>query len=383
MFSHFIGVSYFVQTPAGIAGYGFGASVLRASVIYMLPFTLMLLAAAQFGGMLVRGIGARLTLAVGAAFGAAGFVWLALAHDTTASVILAGIVVGVAISLGYAAMPALIVVGVPLHQTGIANGINSISRSTGMAIGSAVITSLLASRTFDNLPRGTPALPAERQYTLSFALATVAFLLVIGISMVGLATRSRHRRRRARFGERQRDRAPKHGRHRLAASPARPRLSFPPMTTGFPSQPERGLSEPSNAPAAGYRHECGGEPTAEERALLTATTDAVSAPAHCTKRRHTAKAGFRSPAGSGRSSRSTDQPPAHRPGARRHHADSDSVCPMQRHGHHGDPLPAPSAQGGTPLTALPGQRHGGEPWKISTQPSPRYSARSSASTPPT
>ncbi|MGX5183107.1 MFS transporter [Streptomyces avermitilis] len=191
MFSQFIGVSYLVQTPAEIAGYGFGASVLRASVLYLLPSALVSLAAAQFGGMLVRRIGARFTLAAGGVFGVVGFAWLTLAHDTTASVILAGMVVGIAISFGYAAMPALIVAGVPHHQTGIANGINSISRSTGSAIGSAVITSLLASQTLDNLPPGVPALPAESQYTLSFALAGMAFLMVIGVAMVGLAT---HRR---------------------------------------------------------------------------------------------------------------------------------------------------------------------------------------------
>lgn len=191
MFAQFIGVSYLVQTPSEIGGYGFGASVLRASVVYLLPSALISLVAAQFGGVLVRRIGARLTLAAGAAFGVVGFAWLTLAHDTTASVILAGMVVGVAISFGYAAMPALIVAGVPHHQTGIANGINSISRSTGSAIGSAVVTSLLASKTLDNLPAGVPALPAESQYTLSFALAGMAFVLVIGVAMVGLAIRRR------------------------------------------------------------------------------------------------------------------------------------------------------------------------------------------------
>ncbi|QKZ16184.1 MFS transporter [Streptomyces chartreusis] len=191
MFAQFIGVSYLVQTPSEIAGYGFGASVLRASVVYLLPSALISLVAAQFGGVLVRRIGARLTLAAGAAFGVVGFAWLTLAHDTTASVILAGMVVGIAISFGYAAMPALIVAGVPHHQTGIANGINSISRSTGSAIGSAVVTSLLASKTLDNLPAGVPALPAESQYTLSFALAGMAFVLVIAVAMLGLAIRRR------------------------------------------------------------------------------------------------------------------------------------------------------------------------------------------------
>ncbi|MFH8291739.1 MFS transporter [Streptomyces sp. NPDC018059] len=194
MFSQFIGVAYLVQMPKELTGYGFGASVLRSSVEYLLPATLISLIAAQFGGMLVGRIGPRLTLATGAVFGVGGFAWLTAAHDSSASVILAGMLIGVAISFGYAAMPALIVAGVPHHQTGIANGLNSISRSVGSAIASAIITSLLASKTLENLPAGAPPLPAESQFTLSFALAGAAFVLIVAVALVGLArggTRSR------------------------------------------------------------------------------------------------------------------------------------------------------------------------------------------------
>jgi MFS family permease len=186
MFAQFLGVSYLAQVPRDIAGYGFGASVLRASVEYLLPSTIASLVASQFGGLLIRRIGPRLTLALSAVIGIVGFTWLAAAHSSTPSVIGAGMAVGTAISLGYAAMPALIVAGVPPHQTGIANGINSISRSVGSSIGSALITSLLASRTVENLPAGVPPLPAESQFTLSFALAGVAFAFVLALSLVGL-----------------------------------------------------------------------------------------------------------------------------------------------------------------------------------------------------
>ncbi|MFK4065980.1 MFS transporter [Streptomyces sp. NPDC029674] len=185
MFAQFIGVSYLVQMPEDVAGYGFGASVLGASVVYLLPTTIVSLVAAQFGGVLVRRAGARVTLAVGAAFGVAGFAWLTLAHGTSASVIGAGMIIGLAISFGYASMPALIVASVPAHQTGIANGINSISRSVGSAVASAMITSLLASKTIA-LPAGMPALPQESQFTLSFAIAGAAFVLVVAVALVGL-----------------------------------------------------------------------------------------------------------------------------------------------------------------------------------------------------
>ncbi|MBX9361262.1 MFS transporter [Streptomyces sp. WAC04114] len=189
MFTHFIGVSYLVQMPEDLVGYGFGASVLAASVVYLLPTTLVSLVGAQFGGVLVGRLGARFTLAAGACFGLLGFTWLTTAHDTTASVIGAGVIIGLAISFGYASMPALIVAGVPAHQTGIANGINSISRSVGSAVASAVITSLLASKSVP-LPAGMPALPQESQFTLSFALAGAAFILVTAVALIGLRTPS-------------------------------------------------------------------------------------------------------------------------------------------------------------------------------------------------
>ncbi|MFF9119155.1 MFS transporter [Streptomyces massasporeus] len=189
MFTHFIGVSYLVQMPEDLVGYGFGASVLAASVVYLLPTTLVSLVGAQFGGVLVGRLGARFTLAAGACFGVLGFIWLTTAHDTTASVIGAGMIIGLAISFGYASMPALIVAGVPAHQTGIANGINSISRSVGSAVASAVITSLLASKSVP-LPAGMPALPQESQFTLSFALAGAAFILVTAVALIGLRTAS-------------------------------------------------------------------------------------------------------------------------------------------------------------------------------------------------
>ncbi|MBH1936626.1 MFS transporter [Streptomyces sp. AV19] len=194
-FALFIGVSYLVQMPSRIAGYGFDATVLRASVEFLLPSTIVSLLAAPVGGKLVRRHGPRPVLLLASLIGTAGFVWIALDHGHAFSVIAAGMFVGAGISFGYAAMPAVIVTSVPPHQTGIANGINSISRSTGSAIGSAMITTVLASKSIGHLPPGAPALPAERQFTLTFVIAGTAFLLVSLVAWLGL--RGTHARRPA------------------------------------------------------------------------------------------------------------------------------------------------------------------------------------------
>ncbi|MFD5416830.1 MFS transporter [Streptomyces sp. NPDC127069] len=186
MFANFLGVSYLVQMPQKLTGYGFDASILRASVQFLLPGAIVSLLASPVGGQLVRHRGPRLALSVAAALGAAGFGWLALDHGHTASVIGAGVVVGAAVSFGYAAMPAVIMSSVPHHQSGIANGINSISRSTGSAIGSAIVTTILASKTIEHLPKGVPPLPAESGFTVTFWIGAAAFALVALISWLGL-----------------------------------------------------------------------------------------------------------------------------------------------------------------------------------------------------
>ncbi|MER7764996.1 MFS transporter [Streptomyces sp. NPDC097619] len=186
MFANFLGVSYLVQMPEALTGYGFDASILRASVQFLLPGAIVSLLASPIGGQIVRHRGPRTALGFAAAFGAVGFLWLALDHTHTASVIGAGIIVGAAVSFGYAAMPAVIMSSVPPHQSGIANGINSISRSTGSAIGSAVVTTILSSRTIAHLPPGVPALPAESAFTATFWIGAAAFAAVAVVGVLGL-----------------------------------------------------------------------------------------------------------------------------------------------------------------------------------------------------
>ncbi|EME99532.1 MFS transporter [Streptomyces mobaraensis NBRC 13819 = DSM 40847] len=187
-FALFIGVSYLVQMPSKLTGYGFDASILRASVEFLLPGTLVSLLAAPVGGKLVRQHGPRPVLYLASLAGALGFAWLVVDHDHAFSVIAGGMLVGAGISFGYAAMPAVIVGSVPPHQTGIANGINSISRSTGSAIGSAMVTTVLASKSVEHLPPGLPKLPAESQFTLTFVIAAAAFALVSLVAALGLRT---------------------------------------------------------------------------------------------------------------------------------------------------------------------------------------------------
>jgi MFS family permease len=182
MFCAFLGISYFVQMPSHLAGYGFTASVLAASAAYLLPGTLVSVLIGPIAGSFVVKHGPRVVLGTAGIVGAIGFGYLAAEHSTTWQVISAGIVVNTAVAIAYASMPALIVTHVEPHETGIANSVNSIARSVGSSIGSAIVITVLAS----NVTK--LHLPAEGAFTLVFSLGAAGFAIVALTVLFGLPT---------------------------------------------------------------------------------------------------------------------------------------------------------------------------------------------------
>ncbi|MET7751962.1 MFS transporter [Micromonospora sp. NPDC005367] len=181
MFMQFIGVSAVVQIPAAPAGYGLGASVSQAALEYLLPPAVAALFAARVAGALTRRVGARRALAAGSATGVAGFALLAAVHSGTAGVLGGGVLVGIAVSFGFAALPAVLLDAVPLTRTAAANGVNSVFRSVGSSVASALLGVLLAGGASARTPA---ALPAEGRFTLAFALAGAAFAVVTALALL-------------------------------------------------------------------------------------------------------------------------------------------------------------------------------------------------------
>ncbi len=179
MFVSFLAISGFVQTPSAV-GYGFSASILAASSVYLLPGALSGVIAAPLGGRLVHRFGGRATLIFASALGAVGFAVMAVLHTASWHIIVGGLLVNSAVSLGYAAMPALIVAEVDPGQTGVANGVNSIARSIGSSLASALVISLLNSHL---LPIG---LPQESAYVAAFIIGAVGLALGAVVVAIGL-----------------------------------------------------------------------------------------------------------------------------------------------------------------------------------------------------
>jgi predicted MFS family arabinose efflux permease len=196
LFASFLAVLQYVQAPPSVAGYGFGASVLEASVVYLLPGAAVGILAAPFAGRLVTRLGPLPTLLAGAALGASGFALLAVLRGTPWVVVAAGGLTQVAVTVAYAALPALVVQAVREEETGVANAVNSIARSVGQALGSTLAVTIIAA----NLDPAT-GFPRDVAYTLVALTGAVASMVVIGVAGAGLWA-DRHRPDGGRRGRR-------------------------------------------------------------------------------------------------------------------------------------------------------------------------------------
>lgn len=143
----FLGLTQFVQIPRDTNdpdGYGFGADVLEASVVYLLPGAFAGFLIALISGRFIDRFGARPVLMVAALAGVVGFLLIAFAHSSPWQVILAGVLANAYISLGYGALPALVVGEVTAGETGIATSMNAIARTVGSATAAALVAVLLS-----------------------------------------------------------------------------------------------------------------------------------------------------------------------------------------------------------------------------------------------
>ncbi|MFD2090014.1 MFS transporter [Blastococcus deserti] len=182
LFASFLAVLQYVQAPPEVAGYGFGASVLEASVVYLLPGGVVGIVLAPLAGRVVTRLGALPTLLAGAGSGVAGFLLLAFLRGEPWLVVAAGVLTQLSVTVAYAALPALVVQAVREDETGVANAVNSIARSVGQALGSTVAVTLIAA-TLDPAT-GFPRAMAFTGVALIGALATLAVVVAAAVGLV-------------------------------------------------------------------------------------------------------------------------------------------------------------------------------------------------------
>ncbi|MGV9354599.1 MFS transporter [Streptomyces misionensis] len=147
MYSFMLIAPQLLQFPKA-TGFGLGQSMLAAG-LWIAPGGIMMMLISPLGGKLINSRGPKLTLLAGALVIAVGYAVALPLMGTAAGIMVAGIVINSGVALAYGAMPALIMSSVPLSETAAANGFNSLMRSLGTTIGSAVIGVVLAHMTIN------------------------------------------------------------------------------------------------------------------------------------------------------------------------------------------------------------------------------------------
>jgi MFS family permease len=178
MYAAFTLISTFVQTPKSV-GYGLGGNVLDVG-LYMLPSTVTMLVFSALAGRIAARVGAAYSMAIGSVFAGLSYMWLALSHSHVYDMLGFSAVQGIGFGIAYAALGTLAVQHVPMDQSGIASGVNSLVRTAGGSVSGAVTAAILTGETIPGLP-GVPALHA---YVLSFVIVAVGAWLAAGVAVV-------------------------------------------------------------------------------------------------------------------------------------------------------------------------------------------------------
>lgn len=172
MMAQAIVVPQLLQVPTTVE-YGLGQTVLEVG-LWMAPGGLMMLVVAPISSRLIDTLGAKIALMVGALIMASGYVVALVLMAAPWQIMLATIIISTGVAVGYAAMPTLILDESSAHEAGSAVGVNTLMRSLGTTLASALMGTLLASSTRSV---GPLTVPTQDAFQLGFIISAIAALV--------------------------------------------------------------------------------------------------------------------------------------------------------------------------------------------------------------
>jgi MFS family permease len=140
MFANLLVTIQLLQLPTTV---GLGLSAFQAG-LWMIPGVLVFGLVAPLSAGISRRFGAETSLAAGALIMAVTYVARVFFGPALWQVVAGSVLVGAGVALTYAAMPTVVLRAVPATQAAAANGLNTLLRSLGTAICSAVLAALVA-----------------------------------------------------------------------------------------------------------------------------------------------------------------------------------------------------------------------------------------------
>ncbi|MBL0886546.1 MFS transporter [Myceligenerans indicum] len=177
MFAMSLVLPQLLQLPAA-TGFGLGRSMLVAGLV-MAPMGLVMMAMAPVSARITRTAGPRVTLMAGAAVVALAYGLGTVLMTEIWQLVLVGAISGAGVGLAYGAMPALIMEAVPRSETAAANSLNTLMRSIGTSVSSAVAGVVIAQFT---ITVGGVDLPSQTAFRLVLGIGAGAALVALGIA---------------------------------------------------------------------------------------------------------------------------------------------------------------------------------------------------------
>lgn len=185
MFGTFILVPTLLQLPT-VLGYGFGKSVSEAG-LYLLPTVVAMVISGVVAGALIRRIGPKIPMILGGVSVSIAFLIPALGHSDDWQIILSGVLTGIGIGMALAATSNAIVESVPAAQTGEAISANTVIRTVGSSIGTAVIAALISSNVT------AQGAPKDDAFTIGFWVSAGVGAIAIIAAIVAPSLNARRR----------------------------------------------------------------------------------------------------------------------------------------------------------------------------------------------
>ncbi|MFJ1969709.1 MFS transporter [Streptomyces sp. NPDC087903] len=177
MFAMSLVLPQLLQLPAQ-TGYGLGRSLLTAGLV-MAPSGLVMMATAPISAAVSKARGPKVTLMIGALIVAAGYGINIVLMSEVWHLVVVSCVIGAGIGFTYGSMPALIMGAVPASETAAANSLNTLMRSIGTSVASAIAGVILSQMTVDF---GGFALPSENGFKTVMVLGAGAALLACAVA---------------------------------------------------------------------------------------------------------------------------------------------------------------------------------------------------------
>lgn len=185
MMAQAIVVPRLLQSPEA-TGYGLGQTLLETG-LWLAPGGLVMMAFSPVSGRLIRLVGARRTLMLGATVLGLGYVVAIFLTDAPWQLLVSNCITSAGIGIGYAAMPTLILESVPPTEAGSGVGINGLMRSIGTSVSAAVMAAILTSST---ISLGGHEIPDENAFRICFVVGALAAFAGVLLAALVPARRS-------------------------------------------------------------------------------------------------------------------------------------------------------------------------------------------------